>query len=329
MLEGACSLGLLAFELVRSPSTSGAGTIVQHDSKTGWTNMPDLELRGIYGPGTEVTTNRLGFRMPAGSGDSRQTVVFSGDSFTFGHGVCDAETWPAVIAKESSINALNLGVNGYGLDQMALRYLQHKDSIEHQVHVVSIIVDSFERMRYDSFSGLERPRVRVVDNRLDVENEPIPRASSFVRWMSKRQKSIAKIGAVRLAARFTESTDARPQLSLDKAFRLGLRLIDELRQITEQAGRKLIVVLLPVEGDCVSDVSDGARTILARALQSSGTRVVDLVAEFRRVPPTSIAGLYLHGGEAKAVGTDGHFSEAGNRLVAKHVLKAIHECLGN
>ena len=56
---------------------------------------------------------------PAGS----PAVMFLGDSFTFGHGLNDDETFPAVFQSASGCKAINLAYDGYGPHQM-LRILE-------------------------------------------------------------------------------------------------------------------------------------------------------------------------------------------------------------
>jgi hypothetical protein len=106
----------------------------------------DGNPRGYFGPGNEIehTTNRLGFRGPefavsmqdgrvvSDKPEGTVRVVFLGDSFTFGEGVRDQDTYPArtaaLLQKHYSarsdhpprFEAYNLGVGGYNTTQELL-----------------------------------------------------------------------------------------------------------------------------------------------------------------------------------------------------------------
>jgi hypothetical protein len=107
----------------------------------------DGNPRGYFGPANEVehTTNQLGFRGPEFAVSNRDgrlvatkpggtvRMVFLGDSFTFGEGVRDEDTYPARTAAllqrehpsgSPRFEAYNLGVGGYNTTQ-ELSLLEH------------------------------------------------------------------------------------------------------------------------------------------------------------------------------------------------------------
>ena len=106
-----------------------------------YTNLPGSEIRfvydsnprGYFSPGNSVIhrTNPKGFRGPDFSVAKPPGTIrflFLGDSFTFGEGVQDADTYPerfrALLEKSDAyrgrrIEAINLGVGGYDTEQEA------------------------------------------------------------------------------------------------------------------------------------------------------------------------------------------------------------------
>lgn len=62
----------------------------------------------------------------------QQTVHVFGDSFTFGFGVDNQETWPELLKQRADqpINVMNYAVIGYGLEQMYLSLERHADRIK-------------------------------------------------------------------------------------------------------------------------------------------------------------------------------------------------------
>ena len=63
---------------------------------------------------------------------AEKTIHVFGDSFTFGFGVSNGETWPDILSETLTppINVVNYAVTGYGLDQMYLSLEQNLDQID-------------------------------------------------------------------------------------------------------------------------------------------------------------------------------------------------------
>ncbi len=87
--------------------------------------------------GETITVNGRGYRGPAHAdrpvpGVTR--VVLLGDSVAFGSGVSDHETFAALLDARPDVEALNLGVDGYGTDQALLRL--EREGVALRPHVV-------------------------------------------------------------------------------------------------------------------------------------------------------------------------------------------------
>jgi hypothetical protein len=95
-------------------------------------------------------------------------VASYGDSFVYGNEVADADAWTAVVEAEfPSIEMLNYGVGGYGLDQALLRYELEGTELSPQIVVMGFIVDDIRRVvnvyqRFSSSGGgaFTKPRFR-------------------------------------------------------------------------------------------------------------------------------------------------------------------------
>lgn len=75
----------------------------------------------------EYRINENGFKATPETGTPRFRIYFFGDSYTFGHGVRNVDTYPNIIADQylnNSIHVLNAGVMGYGIEQMYGYFLQ-------------------------------------------------------------------------------------------------------------------------------------------------------------------------------------------------------------
>ena len=84
------------------------------DALAGYRYAPHLDVRLSGHPdfSCRVRTNGRGLRTPFERGPV--DVIALGDSFTFGYGVDEAETWPARLAELTGWSVANLGVSGYG-----------------------------------------------------------------------------------------------------------------------------------------------------------------------------------------------------------------------
>src|SRR5207344_2701442 len=105
---------------------------------------------GLRGP--EVTAKRPG----------ELRILALGDSFTYGYGVQDAETYPAVLEallreRGHDVSVLNAGVPGYSTDQSYAYFLGAGLDLEPDVVIVGIhcsdVSDNYESPLYDVANG--------------------------------------------------------------------------------------------------------------------------------------------------------------------------------
>ncbi len=126
---------------------------------------------------TKVNTNSIGTRgINEYDLDAKKNIriMTLGDSFTFGEGVNDNETFSAFLeAKDSSIEVMNLGVFAYGFDQTLLRYEILGMKYRPDIVILGFWEDDARRDNYDFFLGLEKPRFKLNDGKINIENVPI------------------------------------------------------------------------------------------------------------------------------------------------------------
>jgi lysophospholipase L1-like esterase len=75
------------------------------------------------------------------------TILFIGDSFTFGHGVDYDSAFPARVERllGGRVQAVNLGVQGFGTDQSLLALLRHIDAFNTRLVVYTYLRDHLSR----------------------------------------------------------------------------------------------------------------------------------------------------------------------------------------
>lgn len=107
--------------------------IYRDDPQLIYTHLPNARGRHVSMGNFDVTyeTDALGRKKIEPSPDARWSVHVFGDSFAFGFGVANRDTWLNLLARklQPEANVFNYGVVGYGLEQMYLSLERHRDQI--------------------------------------------------------------------------------------------------------------------------------------------------------------------------------------------------------
>lgn len=122
------------------PSVEPADADMVGDPRLGWRMRPSYHAPG-------VSHNLAGFRgvHEPSLQPTRPRVLTIGDSFTYGLGVGDEETFGALLAHAMGAEVINAGVNGYGIDQALLMWEEKGRQLGPQVVVLGYYVDDFFR----------------------------------------------------------------------------------------------------------------------------------------------------------------------------------------
>ncbi len=107
----------------------------QADPKMGWRPIPNARGRHFLKDTFDVIyeMDENGFKKVPSHPQADLQIFFFGDSFTFGHGVPNAQTFPNILSEHyfnTRVNVYNLGVMGYGFLQMYRRYLSVESRIQ-------------------------------------------------------------------------------------------------------------------------------------------------------------------------------------------------------
>lgn len=118
-----------------------------------------------------------GFRfmpaLPANAADG-PPVLATGDSYTQGDEVADAETWPAYLQGLVRRRTINAGVAAYGLDQTVLRTERLAGELHPAAIVVGFIGDDVRRSELSRAWGVEKPYFDLKGGTLELHNVPVP-----------------------------------------------------------------------------------------------------------------------------------------------------------
>ncbi|MFO1086012.1 MAG: SGNH/GDSL hydrolase family protein [Reyranellaceae bacterium] len=166
----------------RTGSASDVARYAVHDNALGFAPLPDARLLNLAHESdgirrTNASHDGQGLRMaPAGSPPSLPgpTILAAGDSFTYGAEVDDADTWPVALQSILGQPVINAGVNGYGIDQIALRAEKVARTVHPGVIVVALIHDDLRRAEMSRVWGANKPYFDVAGETLTPRNIPVP-----------------------------------------------------------------------------------------------------------------------------------------------------------
>jgi hypothetical protein len=150
-----------------------------YDETLGWIPTPGGR-RYDSTRGARVTLGEDGVRLhsPPESGADSFTILAVGDSFTFGQGVGDEDTWPAQLQALIGRRVINAGVFGYGLDQSVLRAERLVEGLRIDLLIVGFIADDVNRCGLSIRTQIAKPYFKIDENRLVLQNVPVPKSSS-------------------------------------------------------------------------------------------------------------------------------------------------------
>ena len=320
LLEGLSSVAVVANKMLTQRRLAER-LHTEYDPQLGWINKSEFHGRDLYGASLHLHTNAQRFRateptseqVPAG----RVRVVCTGDSFTLGYGVADGDTWCAQLEQcDATLQAVNLGQGGYGVDQAYLWYKRVESRYQHKIHLFAFITEDFRRMANDTFGGYGKPVLDLNGDRLAVTNVPVPRTSYFLSSLLHNGNLLSDLNTVRVMRRLIwGKPDIKNAREVDSySRRIASQVFSELAREHAQRGRVFVLVHLPVKAD-LTQRSSKWRDYLARAAKEAGWNYFDLVEEMARLPQDQVDSLYL-GNEVPYQAAAGHYSVRGNRFVA-------------
>lgn len=283
-----------------------------------------------------VRTNSLGFRGGEPRTEGVRNVAVFGDSFAFGQGVEDDETFPAVIGRgldPDSYQVINTGVCAYSPAQ---EYRTYKELSARMV-LDTVVIQLFEN---DILDQDALPVQGVYDGSL-YNNPPKTPVQFAGLWVLRHSEFAShllylwKYNAWRHAgmpeylsadygtvnASRIESTKALLQQWIREAAGQGQRVLVLWIPRREQVERAVPGRLAAWEREGKRIDLDADHRWLRPVLEQEATvEYVDVVSAFRASYATGGPDLYLD--------NDGHLNAEGNRVVGEAVLATLRTRMG-
>ena len=211
----------------------------------GWTLRPNL--RDVPFRGKLVNSNSKGIRGSrefAYEKPARVTrIVVLGDSFTFGEEVGDDETYSHYLqALLPNTEVLNLGVHGYGHDQMLIYLEEEGLKYRPDIVILGFMPDDMER-NVLSFRDYAKPHFAVRQGQLELTTAPVPRPEETLDAEKWRSKFADLLSMARSRYEWRSGRTAAIRRELTAA------ILDEMKAAIESAGARPAFAYLPVYGE--------------------------------------------------------------------------------
>jgi hypothetical protein len=330
LLEGAASGYLFARDYVRAraPSSLQRPHAVA-DTLLGWRNAPNVSRPDEYGRGIALTLDARGFRTSsATSADSVRPparVMCSGDELTLGVGVADDRAWCALLARElPDVQAVNLGVDGYGLDQSVLRYRRDGAPLAPRVHLLAITRQALERSVSGSPEGWYKPYLELEGGRVATRNVPVPHQDAAGFRRLARDRAVDELRIVQQYRRFRGfDHDADVARAVDDRKPLFETLFGDLAAADRERGTRLVLAYLPTLPEARRD-ADARRRRLAVWAREHHVAYVDLTPAMHAMRADSLDLAFISrlvpGASSDVIG---QYSDLGNDWIARMIASRL------
>ena len=236
----------------------------------------------------------------------RTRVLMLGNSFVFGVYIDENDTLPARLQSElgGSHEVFNLGIPGWGVDQMVLAYRKYRDAIAADI-VILVYTDSDVARVFEAYrlpEGLNKPSFRLQDGKL------IPRTG--------RDTGPDKIPIERLAGRSLLANRLYRYISREdrsqESRRVALAFLSDFARETAERGETGLVVRYPTKGQMAQGHMPEPFDF---AEELSGYHVVYVQPDLRWLGQQHRQRMYLT--------DDGHPSRGGNEFMAEEIARVL------
>jgi hypothetical protein len=295
------------------------------DPLVGWVSESRIEVADVYGPGIGVTTNSRGLRGRRELADQvppgKTRIVCLGDSFTFGYGVGDDDTYPQQLeALDPRLEVVNMGQGGYGVDQAYLWY-QRDATFDHDILILALITDDLRRLTLSDFSGYPKPLLKLDGGILRAVNTPLtqPIERGPVEQSSELQRILSKLRLFQALGGTSYSRNKSEVALSESDWRVFEALLADLGETARKRRARLCVAYLPTSViDYSSPRSDPHRGRIARFCAARGVPYIDVLEAYRKLATAD---------DAAALISDAwkHCNKAGNLFVAETIYRQLRE----
>lgn len=253
----------------------------------------------------KATINTNGFRGPE-IDINKENILLLGNSYTFGEGVKDTETFAYIIQKKLSekdfnYNVINMGVPGWGLFQEQIALERNFDTYKPRIIVLTLIKDNLRRQKFKD-ENLEQKYLKKQRIRYIFKNFAL---ISFLNQLGNK---------VFYSYLFRSDQNYIKNNNLTKLWPSQKVILDEISTYSSNHNRPLILVIYPSKA---GDFHNFKRLIREFSSEKNIILIDDLDLYFRKIPT-----------ETLVIKGDGHPSPIAHEIVGNRIYdKLINEGL--
>ncbi len=293
-------------QLARMPASEIRSDDIVHDPDLGWRMKPGYQTDGI-------THNSLGYRGKAEftTAATRPRILLLGDSFTYGLGVNDAQTFGQVLKGITAAEVINTGVAAHSIDQSLLLWEHEGKAFKPKTVVLGYAVDKFFTNPL-TVRNLPKPWFSkdAGTDRYTPQGIPVPDlATAQQQGLLHEAPSLRIVQAASWLAR-----KIKPKLGLNDDLKqqavLSDNLLGQLNESVTQSGAKLIVTFI---GHCFDGEPKNllAERKIIESCEKNGIQCIDIAAAMRE------------GDFGSYYGDNCHWSAAGHRFAAEKIAASL------
>ena len=259
---------------------------------------------------------------------SRPTILFLGGSHTWGAGLENHQTYPALIQEKSDYNCLNFGQCSVGLDQLVIVLLDHIKKIQPTHVVIELHPWVVHRVLRKSAIGFPKPYFRIENNKISLKNiSKLNHFGLYRMFFSKYatfEKALkeyaAEIDVVNLNKNYDPLFMVWNQNYYKDMYRIIEFLFQTAKNLCKENQAELLIVLGPTQQELefrpsIVNLIDPRfpRIRLTEMLFSEKIAYLDLEPKFEAMNSVQDRGVY----------PDGHINQSGHQIFASSILEKI------
>ncbi|MCB9664664.1 MAG: hypothetical protein H6732_11170 [Alphaproteobacteria bacterium] len=212
---------------------------LEHDPALGWQPRRAWQKTTLWG---EVGHDATGARLVPGTATEGTRVVLLGDSFTYGADVGNGETWAArLAARRPDLAVTNLGVPGFSLEQILLRWRRDGRPLQPDVVVLGFVESDIDRTGHGHY-GRDKPWATLADDGLAWHGQPVPSPEEACRARRLQPWTL-------LLGRWLVQGTPFAQTTRSERLAVSAAVVETLWREVEATGATFVLLHLPMDSE--------------------------------------------------------------------------------
>lgn len=252
-----------------------------------------------------------------------KTILVVGDSFTYGEGVADDETWPAQLQEISGLNVINGGVFGYGIDQSYIRMKQLSDEYNPDIIIFSFISMGIFNCQLSERSSAPKPyfilsekgEIILVDEHLksyELLEDSFGILKSVFGYSFMVNKIMQRMKATRWYNSSWSSTNVHKN-----GVEVVCNIFNELKKFSEEKQLKIYILVQYSKNEVGNKRVLNAIDKVTQCIDTDILTLIDLHSTLEDIKENDIEKY------KSVLGT--HMTKTGNNLVASEIYETIKD----